>query len=130
MLDVVRVSQKGKDQLATLKRRTKIPTNNVLCRWAFCVSLADPSPPRIHISSGENSLEIAWRTFAGEYEDLYYALLLLRCRADGVEMRDGEIARQLRLHIHRGLASMAGDKSMKDIEALVCLIPSPSDAKS
>jgi len=83
------------------------------------MSIADPSPPRIHISTGEGAIEIAWHTFAGEYEDLYFALLIQRCITDGIELTDGGVARQLRLHIHRGLSALAGDKSMKDIEALV-----------
>ncbi|PSN10275.1 hypothetical protein C7293_28725 [filamentous cyanobacterium CCT1] len=41
----VRISQAGKDQLIKLKRVTKIDQWNILCRWAFCRSLAEPAKP-------------------------------------------------------------------------------------
>ena len=34
----VRVDERAKNQLTTLKRRTGIKNWNVLCRWALCVS--------------------------------------------------------------------------------------------
>ena len=119
MLDTVRISQKGKDQLATLKRRTGIPTWNILSRWAFTLSLSDPSPPRVHIPSGTYPIEMTWRTFGGEYEEIYYGLLVQRCIEDGIELTPENIAKQFRLHLHRGLSALAGDRSMKDIESLV-----------
>ena len=42
-LETVRLSQRGKEQLIKLKRVTGIKQWNVLCRWALCVSLADPT---------------------------------------------------------------------------------------
>ena len=44
-LEHIRLSQTARDQLITLKRRTGIAHWNVLCRWAFCRSLAEPAPP-------------------------------------------------------------------------------------
>ena len=41
MIETVRISEKGKTQLITLKRRTGIQNWNVLCRWAFCISLKE-----------------------------------------------------------------------------------------
>ncbi len=41
----VKVSTQAKEQLIRLKTRTGIPHWNVLCRWAFCLSLRQPSPP-------------------------------------------------------------------------------------
>lgn len=74
-LETIRISQRGKDQLAWLKRWTKIKTWNVVCRWAFCASLAETSaPPSARIPS-DSSVEMSWRTFAGEFGDVYMALL-------------------------------------------------------
>ncbi|MBC6474598.1 MAG: DndE family protein, partial [Hormoscilla sp. GM102CHS1] len=39
------LSQTAKNQLTQLKRNTKIDQWNILCRWAFCRSLAEPSIP-------------------------------------------------------------------------------------
>jgi DNA sulfur modification protein DndE len=40
LIDSVRVSKQARDQLITLRRRTGIENWNVVCRWAFCASLA------------------------------------------------------------------------------------------
>ncbi|TAG66806.1 MAG: DUF1832 domain-containing protein, partial [Oscillatoriales cyanobacterium] len=44
-VDRICLSQTAKDQLSKLKRSTKIDRWNVLCRWGFCRSLAEPSIP-------------------------------------------------------------------------------------
>ncbi len=41
----VRLATQAKEQLMRLKTRTGIPHWNVLCRWAFCLSLRQPTPP-------------------------------------------------------------------------------------
>ena len=118
-IEIVKVSQVGKNQMTTLKRRTGIPTWNILCRWAFCISIAEKTPPHAHRSEGDYPIEMTWKTFAGEYDGLYLALLKKQCLSDGVELTSENIQRQLRLHIHRGLSYLAGDKSMKSIEDFV-----------
>jgi DNA sulfur modification protein DndE len=121
-IESVRISKTGKDQLATLKRRTKIPTWNILCRWAFCVSLQEPTPPHAHRSESEYPIEMTWKTFAGEYEGLYWALLVERCRKDGVSLDNESLATQLRLHVHRGISYLAGNKELQSVSGLVGLV--------
>ena len=41
----VRTSKTAKEQLIKLKRITKIENWNILCRWALCRSLAEPTIP-------------------------------------------------------------------------------------
>ena len=41
----VRLSTQAKEQLMRLKSRTGIQHWNVLCRWAFCLSLRQYTPP-------------------------------------------------------------------------------------
>ena len=118
-IETVRISKAGKDQLATLKRRTKIPTWNIICRWAFCVSLAERTPPHAHRLDSEYPIEMTWKTFAGEYGGVYLALLKERCVHDGLELSDDELQRQLRLHVHRGISYLAGDKGLQSIEELI-----------
>ena len=43
----IKLSQTAKDQLLKLKRLTKIEQWNILCRWAFCRSLAETAPPSL-----------------------------------------------------------------------------------
>jgi DNA sulfur modification protein DndE len=62
---------------------------------------------------------MTWRTFAGEHEALYRALLLERCNQDGLELSQEVMNEQLRLHVHRGISYLAGDKGMKTIRNLI-----------
>lgn len=117
----VRLSQTAKDQLIKLKRDTKLKQWNVLCRWALCYSLADASQPGQHHAGGDTALEIDWRTFAGEYEAIYMALLQQRCRTDGLEPTADTLQRVLRLHLHRGIASLAGTATMSSLSDLLRL---------
>ena len=121
-LDSVRVSKRARDQLNTLKRRTGIPTWNVVCRWAFCISIAEPTPPRPDDELGDNPLEMTWHTFAGEHHELYLALLKNRCMLDQIEVNKTSLNTQLRRHLHRGIGYLVGDPSMKDIASLVTMV--------
>ncbi len=121
-IESVRISKQGRDQLITLKRRTKIENWNILCRWALCVSLADPTPPRQIQISTEGGVEMTWKTFGGEYEEIYYLALKERCKRDGHTLDNDSICRQFRLHIHRGIASLMGSADMKTIGDLIGLV--------
>ncbi len=119
LIENVRVSKEGRDQLITLKRRTGISTWNILCRWAFCVSLAENAPPHDMRSAGEYPIEMTWKTFGGANDSIYMALLLDRCVTDGVELTAENIQTQLRLHLHRGISYLAADKKARTVEAFV-----------
>lgn len=115
----IRFSQKARDQLALLKRYTKIEHFNVLARWAICTSLAEKAPaPDAHIPSDSN-LEMAWDVFGGRHAETIWALVKQRCRDEGLPLTDDECAKQLRLHLHRGISYLAGDRRMRSIEALL-----------
>lgn len=115
----IRLSQQAKEQLIKLKRTTGVMHWNVLCRWAFCLSLAEPSVPSIVKIPADSSVEMDWKTFAGEHHDLYYALLKQRCQRDGLGTSDEVVATQFRLHLHRGIGYLAADKKIKNISDLV-----------
>jgi len=118
-IETVRISKTGKDQLITLKRRTKIPTWNILCRWAFCVSIAEAAPPHDFRADSDYPIEMTWKTFGGEHERLYLALLKERCQQDRITPTEENLFDQLRLHIHRGIAYLAGEKELKSIGCLI-----------
>src|SRR5688572_18148567 len=104
MIETVKVSEKGKIQLVTLKRRTGIKNWNVLCRWAFCLSLAEASRPPDENVVTDGSLEMTWRTFTGGRDELYWNLLVLRAKRDGVPLGRESLAKYFKLHLHRGIA--------------------------
>ncbi len=118
-VDTVRLSKSARDQLITLKRYTRIENWNVLCRWAFCVSLAEESPPRHEKVTGDSAIEMSWKTFAGEHETLYWALLIERCHRDGITLSEENLQNFFRVHLHRGISYLAGDPSLKSISGLL-----------
>lgn len=113
-LEHIRLSKQAREQLIRLKRHTGIEHWNVLCRWAFCRSIAEPSlPPESRIVTDSN-VEMSWRVFGGRHHGIYLALLKERCLRDGLGCDDEVLADQFRLHLHRGIAYLAGDRRMRE----------------
>lgn len=113
-LEHIRVSKQAREQLIRLKRHTGIEHWNVLCRWAFCRSLAEPSvPPPARIVTDSN-VEMSWRVFGGRQHEVYMALLKERCLRDGLGVEDQALDEQFRLHLHRGIAYLAGDRRIRE----------------
>ena len=121
MIETVKVSEKAKIQLITLKRRTGIENWNVLCRWAFCTSIREKKPlPNENIIT-DSSIEMTWKTFAGNDEELYLALLIQRAKQDGTELDKQSINHYFKLHLHRGI-SYLNNANTQSIEKLLLLI--------
>ena len=118
-VDNVRLSQPAKDRWVYLKRTTGITQWNVLCRWALLLSLKDSSTPLVKDIVTDSNVEMSWKTFTGQYGDLYLALLKQRCVAIGEEPTDDNIQRLLTVHLHRGIGYLGADKQMATIEGLV-----------
>ena len=118
-VETVRVSELGKRQLTTLKRRTGIRNWNVICRWAVCVSLGEPSRPPIIDKGDWSNVEMNWSTFGGPHADIYSAVFMARCSADGLDTDPDTLAEQFRLHLHRGIGYLAGDPELKTLSGLV-----------
>jgi len=94
---------------------------NILCRWAFCLSLQQPSPPTPIEIVADSNVEMDWQVFGGEAHELYLALLKERCAIDGLGLSDEILARQFRLHLHRGIGYLATPHMIKSISDLVSL---------
>ena len=117
-LEHIRISQQARDQLIKLKRVTGIKNWNVLCRWALCTSLAEPSIPPAARIVADSSVDMTWKVFGGLHEELYLALLRERCRHDGLPLTDDVLSAQFRLHLHRGIGYLAADKGLRTIAGL------------
>uniref|UniRef100_UPI0040470A9B DNA sulfur modification protein DndE n=1 Tax=Rheinheimera sp. TaxID=1869214 RepID=UPI0040470A9B len=99
-IDIIRLSEKQKQQLIILKRKTGIENWNVLCRWALCMSLADPTvPPKEDIPSDSN-VEMTWKTFAGEFNEIYLALL----KQTSVRNSTLCLNEHIKIHLNRGIS--------------------------
>lgn len=114
-IENIRLSQKAKDSLIKLKRTTGIEHWNVLCRWAFCLSLREPSIPPAMNHPADSNVEMTWRVFAGDHVEVYWALLKQRCQRDGIALNEHELQRQFRLHLHRGIAYLSQAGILPDI---------------
>ena len=121
MIDTVRVSEKAKVQLITLKRRTGIQNWNILCRWALCASLAEKSEPPNEEIPTDSSIEMTWKTFTGGEEELYLALSQLRAIQSRLTLERESINRYFRLHLHRGISYLVSNPKMNKIEDLIRL---------
>jgi DNA sulfur modification protein DndE len=121
----VRLSNQAKEQLIRLKTRTGIQQWNILCRWAFCLSLKEPTPPTPIDIPADSNVEMSWQVFGGEHHELYLALLKQRCMTDGMSIDSENLNRQLRLHLHRGIGYLAVPGYIKTISDLLRLVESP-----
>lgn len=102
IVDVVRISDKAKNQLLTLKRRTGILQWNVLCRWALLASLAERTLPPYEEIVTDSNVEMSWKTFAGTLDDAITAVVLQRAHDDKVPAE--ELQQFFKIHLHRGIA--------------------------
>ncbi len=109
----------------TLKRRTGIKNWNVLCRWALCASLAEPSIPADQEVGTLSNVEMSWSTFGGQAADIYTAIIQARCEVDGIPQTPDALAKQFRLHLHRGITYLVGTEDTKTLNGLISLAIKP-----
>jgi DNA sulfur modification protein DndE len=117
----IRLSSQAKDQLIRLKSRTGIPQWNIVCRWAFCLSLAEATPPTPVEIPADSNVEMSWHVFGGECHELYMSVLMERCVRDGLDTTPETLNRQFRLHLHRGIGYLATPNSIRSITDLTSL---------
>jgi DNA sulfur modification protein DndE len=120
-LKQIRLSAQAKEQLIRLKTKTGIGQWNILCRWAFCLSLRQPAPPAPVEVPADSNVEMTWQVFGGDAQELYLALLKERCARDGLWTSEEVLARWFRLHLHRGIAYLATPNTLRTIADLVRL---------
>jgi DNA sulfur modification protein DndE len=114
-LERIRVSQRSRDTLVTLKRRTGIEHWNVLCRWAFLDSLANPNKPVPAKNLPESNLEMHWDVFAGDLAGYLLATLIIRASKDGVKPAKLDMAEYFRSHLERGIMQLHGAADLSEL---------------
>jgi DNA sulfur modification protein DndE len=117
----IRLSSQARDQLIRLKTKTGIAHWNILCRWAFCLSLKKPAVATPLEVPGDSNVEMTWHVFGGEAHELYLALLKVRRELDGLGTTEDVLAKQFRLHLHRGIGYLATPDLIRSIADLVKL---------
>lgn len=111
MIERVRISAQGKNQLIQLKRKTGIQKYNTICRYALVLSLSENTKPPLENLRKEGGLEIDWKTFCSGECALYENLLRNRCLEEGLEVEDNTLKSLLDLHLHRGLSYLFSNPS-------------------
>ncbi len=129
-IEIVRVSERAKIHLIMIKRKTGIQNWNVICRWGFCLSLSDPSIPPTEKLQRDSSIEMTWKIFGGVNADIYYALLVERCKKDGFKLTTSRLNEQFKLHLQRGIAYLIGNPNMKSLSTLLALIEEGGNVQS
>lgn len=114
-----KLSQPEKERLIRMKARTGIQNWNILCRWALCWSLSEPSIPGGVDPLSDSNVEMDWSTFAGEYAEIYESLLRQRCIKDGLGDDDGTIIKYFRLHLNRGINHYSTRDALKGSKDLL-----------
>lgn len=109
----IKISGTGRDQLIRLKRFTGIQHWNVLCRWALSRSLAEPHPPSPAPLGEMSNIEMSWAVFAGPLGECFLLALRQRLIDDNLSVNDETLTQQFRLHLHRGIAYLAGENLRK-----------------
>ena len=117
-IKTIKLSQASKDTLIKIKRITKISNRNTLCRWAFCLSLRDATPPPPIDVITDSNVEMSWETFGGKYAEVFWMLLIQRCKQDNIPLTEESLAQQFKLHLTRGIGYLATLKYTNVFELL------------
>ncbi|MGC6455109.1 MAG: DNA sulfur modification protein DndE [Coraliomargaritaceae bacterium] len=120
-IENIRLPQQAKDQLSKLKRVTGIEQWNILCRWALALSLAESNHPPKNKPATDSSIDINWKTFSGDKGAIYYALLVDRCKKEGMEIKTDNLTWLLRRHLVRGIGYLTARRELKSIDGLLII---------
>ncbi|MSS58442.1 DNA sulfur modification protein DndE [Erysipelotrichaceae bacterium Oil+RF-744-GAM-WT-6] len=121
MIKQIKLSNEEKEKISRLKGKTGIQNWNILCRWALCYSLSEKSIPTDIPITLDSNVEMSWQTFAGEYDELYYALVKAWCIQMGLSTDDETVDKYFKLNLDRGIKHLTGTgliKSMNDLLGL------------
>lgn len=111
-------------KLNVIERQNKlknIKNWNILCRWAFCFSLHENTVPTDVPINSDSNVEMSWYTFAGEYSEIYDALIKEWCIDKGIETTEENLAKYFKLHLERGISYLTGTNFIKNLNDLLNL---------
>lgn len=118
-----KLSQPEKEKLIRIKARTGIANWNVLCRWALCWSLNEPTVPGGIDPLSDSNVEMSWLTFAGEYHEVYEEIIRQRCINDGLGTDTDTLLKYFRLHLNRGINHFSSRDVLRNTQDLLNAIP-------
>lgn len=119
-LTKIRLTKDASNRLRFLAGKTGL-TPNLLCRMAFCLSLAEPRVPNPE-DYPEEDREFNRYTLLGEYDSLFVALLKQKCTEDSVDL--DRLPDYFRAHLNRGVGLLQQRvRSLNDLALLISSQP-------
>ena len=116
--DTLRLGKQSRDNLIKIKRITGIEHWNIICRWAFLISVREPTNPVVPPEASDGGVEIAWKVFAGDLAESLSALLFHRLAHDCNDLH-ADAGPALRAHVTRGLGYLASGTETRSISDFV-----------
>ena len=118
-IDILRTSMNVKNSLTRIKSITGISNWNILCRWAFCLSVKQTSLPR-EVEEKLDGIEIDYDTLVGRNKFIYTQLLINNLVSHKEEINKKNLTKYLNAHVNRGVNIIYTNK-LKDISGLIAL---------
>jgi DNA sulfur modification protein DndE len=115
-IDILRTSSNVKSSLTRIKTITGISNWNIICRWAFCLSLKQTSLPR-EVEEKLDGVEIDYDTLVGKNKSIYTQLLINNLVSHKVAVDKKNLTKYLYAHVNRGVNIIYTNK-LKDISDL------------
>ena len=81
--------------------------------------MAEPSIPGGVDPASDSNVEMDWSTFAGEYSEIYEAIIRQRCINDGLGEDEKTLAKYFRLHLSRGISHYSQRDVLKNCQDLL-----------
>tara|TARA_B100000242_G_scaffold219045_1_gene160217 strand:- start:69 stop:443 length:375 start_codon:yes stop_codon:yes gene_type:complete len=119
-IDILRTSMNVKNSLTRIKSITGISNWNILCRWAFCLSVKQTSLPR-EVEEKLDGIEIDYDVLVGKNKSIYTQLLINNLVSHKEEINKKNLTKYLNAHVNRGVNIIYTNK-LKDISGLLKLI--------
>lgn len=71
--------------------------------------------------NADSNVEMSWFTFAGEYSELYEALIKAWCISKDLPIDDETVTKYFKLHLERGIGYLSGTNFIKSVDDLLNL---------
>ena len=117
----IRLSNSAKDKLSRLKGKTGLKNWNVLCRWALCFSLHENTIPTDVPIVADSNVEMSWYTFAGEYSEIYEALIIEWCAEKRIELTEENLSKYFKNTRSSVISYLTGTNFIKSLDDLLSL---------
>ena len=118
-IDILRTSMNVKNSLTRIKSITGISNWNILCRWAFCLSVKQTSLPR-EVEEKLDGIEIDYDVLVGKNKSIYTQLLINNLVSHKQDINKKNLTKYLNAHVNRGVNIIYTNK-IKDISELLGL---------